>query len=55
MKDEQSTDAVTQPPEVDHPSVGPSSTDERKADSVAEASSGLEDPPVDPAQPLNPA
>lgn len=55
MKDEESIDPVTQPREVDRGSAGSNSTDESDVDNVSDASAGLEDPPVDPAEPLNPA
>ncbi len=55
MEDEESTDPVTQPRDVDRGSAGSISPDESDGDNVSEASAGLEDPPVDLAEPLNPA
>ncbi len=55
IADQESIDAVTQPRDVDRGSAGLNSPDELDVDNVAEASAGLEDPPVDPAEPLNPA
>ena len=55
MKDEESTDPVTQPRDVDRGSAGSISPDGSDVDNVSEASAGLEDPPVDLAEPLNPA
>jgi len=55
MKDQESIDPVTQPRDGDRGSAGSDSPDESDVDNVFEASSGLEDPAVDPAEPLNPA
>ncbi len=55
MKDEESIDPVTQPRDGDRGSAGSNSPDESDVDNVSEASAGLDDPPVDPAEPLNPA
>jgi len=55
MKDEESTDPVTQPRDVDRGSAGSISPDGSDVDNVPVASAGLEDPPVDLAEPLNPA
>jgi len=55
MKDKESTDTVTQPRDGDRGSASSNSPDESVVDNVSETSSGLEDPPVDPAEPLNPA
>ncbi len=55
MKDEESIDTVTQPRDGDLGSAGSNSPDESDVDNDSETSSGLEDPPVDPAEPLNPA
>ncbi len=55
MEDEEGIDPVTQPREVDRSSAGSISPDESDVDNVSETSAGLEDPPVDLAEPLNPA
>jgi len=55
MKDEESIDTMTQPRDGDRGSAGSNSPDESVVDNVSETSSGLEDPPVEPVEPLNPA
>jgi len=55
MEGEESIDPLTQTWDGDRGSAGSNSPDESDVDNVSETSSGLEDPPVDPAEPLNPA